>query len=142
MEPNDLKKIIIEMNEASWHSRDLDKVYSYYADDISFHRAPFPPVSGKVANMEADKATLSAFSDIKSTILELVVEGDTVVAHWKWQGIHSGTLQSLGLPATGKQIQFSGCSIYHFKEGKIFEQREYGDMLAFMMQLGVISMPG
>jgi hypothetical protein len=39
---------------------------------------------------------------------------------------------------TGKQIQFSGCSIYRFKDDLIVEQWEYGDMLSMLQQLGVI----
>jgi steroid delta-isomerase-like uncharacterized protein len=85
---------------------------------------------------------LSAFSETKSTIHELVMEGNTVVAHWTWQAVHAGTLPNLGIPATGKQIEFSGCTIYHFRGGKIMEQWEYGDLLGFMQQLGVIPTPG
>ena len=142
MKSEEMKSIIRKMNEASWHTQDLDEVYSFYSDEIVFHRVPFPPVEGKEANLEGDKGTLAAFSDIKSTIHELVVEGDTAIAHWTWQGLHTGTLPALGIPATGKQVQFSGCSIYHFKDGKIAEQWEYGDMLGFLQQIGVVPTPG
>jgi predicted ester cyclase len=119
MNPEEMKSTIRDMNDASWHTKDLDKVYSFYADEIVFQRAPFPPVSGKEANVQGDRDTLAAFTDIKSTIHELVVEGDTAIAHWSWQGVHTGTLQSLGIPATGKQVQFSGCSMYHSKMARL-----------------------
>ena len=90
----------------------------------------------------SDESSLSAFSDIQSTVHEIVVEGDTVVAHWTWQAVHTGTLQSMGIPATGKHVQFSGCSLDHFKDGKIVRQWEYGDLLGFLQQLGVIPTPG
>ena len=131
------------MNELSWHKRDMAATYDrFYADEIVFHRPPFPPVEGKEANLEGDEGTLSAFSEVISTIHELIVEGDTAIAHWTWQATHSGTLLSLGIPATGKRVEFSGCSIYHFKDGKIFKQWEYGDLLGFMQQLGVVPTPG
>ena len=142
MNPKEMKSSIRTMNEAAWHDRDLDEAYRIYTDEFVFHRAPFPPVAGKEANFQGDKGMLSAFSNIKSVIHELVVEGDTVIAHWTWQGDHTGTLPALGIPATGKNVQFSGCSIYHFKDGMIVEQWEYGDMLGFMQQLGVIPTPG
>lgn len=142
MNPEEIKSAIRDMNNASWHTKDLDKAYIFYADEIVFQRAPFPPVAGKEANIQDDRDTLAAFTDIKSVINELVVEGDIAVAHWTWQGVHTGTLQSLGIPATGKQVQFSGCSIYHFKDGKIAEQWEYGDMLGFLQQIGVVPTPG
>ena len=141
MTSKDRKSILLKMNEDSWHKRDLDEVYRLYADEIVFHRSPFPPVVGKEANRKGDEGMLSAFTETRSTIHELVVEGDTAIAHWTWQGKHTGTLLTLGIIATGKQVQFSGCSIYHFRDGKIVEQWEYGDLLGFMQQLGVIPSP-
>ena len=138
----DMKSIVLKMNEDSWHKRDLDEVYQHYANEIEFHRPPFPPVTGKEANRQGDEGMLSAFTETRSTIHELVVEGDTVMAHWTWLGKHTGTLPTLGVPPTGKQVQFSGCSIYHFRDDQIVEQWEYGDLLGFMQQLGVIPVPG
>ena len=142
MTPEDMKSIVRKMNEDSWHKRDLDEVYLLYADEIVFHRPPFPPVVGKEVNRIGDEGMLSAFTETRSTIHELVVEGDTAMARWTWQGEHTGTLPTLGIPATDKLVQFSGCSIYHFRDGKIVEQWEYGDLLGFMQQLGVIPAPG
>jgi predicted ester cyclase len=31
-----------------------------------------------------------------------------------------------------------GCSVYHFRDDKIVEQWEYGDLLGMLQQLGVI----
>ena len=142
MKPEEIKSVILKMNDDCWHKRDLDAAYQPYADEIVFQRPPFPPVEGKEANLTSDEATLSAFSDIQSTVLEIVVEGNTAVAHWSWQAVHTGTLHSLGIPATGKHVQFSGCSIYHFKDDNIVRQWEYGDLLGFLQQLGVIPTPG
>lgn len=100
-------------------------------------RAPFPPVVGKEANRKLDEGMLAAFTETRSIIHELVAEGDTLVAHWTWQAVHTGTTPTLDIPPTGKQVQFSGCSIYHFKDDKIVEQWEYGDMLGLMQQLGL-----
>jgi steroid delta-isomerase-like uncharacterized protein len=138
MTPEEIKSIILKMNDDSWHKRDLDEAYRAYSDEIVFHRPPFPLVTGKEANRQGDEGMLSAFTETRSTIHELVVEGDTAIAHWTWQAVHTGTSPALGIPPTGKQVQFSGCSIYHFEEGKIIEQWEYGDMLGLMQQLGVI----
>lgn len=101
-------------------------------------RAPFLPVVGKEANRKLDEGMLAAFTETRSIIHELVAEGDTLVAHWTWQAVHTGTTPNLDIPPTGKQVQFSGCSIYHFKDDKIVEQWEYGDMLGLMQQLGLV----
>lgn len=137
----DMKSIIRMMNEASWHTRDLDEAYRFYADEIVFYRPPFPPVVGKESNRQDDEGMLAAFTETKSTIHEIVAEDDTAVARWTWQANHTGTLPALGIPASGKQVQFSGCSVYHFKDEKIVEQWEYGDLLGFMQQIGVVPSP-
>jgi steroid delta-isomerase-like uncharacterized protein len=141
MTPEEMKSAISKMNEASWHKKDLDEAYLLYADEIVFNRSPFPTVVGKDANRMGDEGMLSAFTQTRSSIHEIIVEGDTAIAHWTWQAVHTGTLPALGILATGKHVQFSGCSVYHFKDGKVVEQWEYGDLLGFMQQLGVIPAP-
>jgi len=68
----------------------------------------------------------------------MIVDGDTAALRWTWEGTHTGALPSLGIPATGKRVRFSGCSIYHFRDDKIVQQWEYGDLLGFLQQLGVV----
>jgi steroid delta-isomerase-like uncharacterized protein len=136
--PEEMKAALIKMLDDFWYKEDVEAAYAIYADDVVFQRVPFPPVVGREANMQADAGTLAAFSDVRSTIDEMIVDGDMAVIRWTWEGAHSGTSPSLGVPATGKQVRFVGCSVYHFRDGKIVEQREYGDMLGLLQQLGVI----
>jgi len=138
MTPEEMKAALVKMNDDTWHRRDLDAAYALYADDVVFRRIPFPPVVGKEANKEGDAGTLAAFSDVQSTIDDMIVDGETAVIRWTWEGTHSGLAPSLGIPATGKRVRFVGCSVYYFREGKIAEQWEYGDMLGLLQQLGVI----
>ena len=138
MTPEEMKAALAKMNDDAWHKRDLDAAYEIYSDDVVFQRIPFPPVVGKEANMQADAGTLAAFSDTRSTIDEMVVDGDTAVLRWAWEANHTGTSPSLAIPATGKHVRIVGCSVYHFRDSKIVEQWEYGDLLGLLQQLGVI----
>jgi steroid delta-isomerase-like uncharacterized protein len=138
----EMKAALAKMNDDAWHKRDLDAAYEIYSDAVVFQRIPFPSVVGKEANIRADAGTLAAFTDVRSTIDEMVVEGDTAVLRWTWEAIHTGTSPSLEIPPTGKRVGFVGCSVYHFRGGKIVEQWEYGDVLGLLQQLGVISALG
>jgi steroid delta-isomerase-like uncharacterized protein len=138
MTPEEMRAVLVKMNDDAWHRRDLDAAYQIYSDDVVFQRVPFPPVVGKAANVQADAGTLAAFSDTHSTIDEVIIDGETAVLRWTWEGNHTGASPSLGLPATGKHIRFVGCSVYRFREDKIAEQWEYGDLLGMLQQLGVI----
>ena len=51
---------------------------------------------------------------------------------------HSGLAPAAVLPPSGKLFEFSGCSIYHFRAGRLVETWEFGDYLGLLQQLGVI----
>ncbi len=137
MSPQDIKAILTKMQEDTCKG-DLDAIYSYISDDYVFHRIPLPDTVGKAANRKSDEAMLTAFTNNRMTIHELVVEGSTAVMHYTWQAVHTGVTPSLGIPPTGKEVTLSGCMIYHWKEDKIVKQWDYTDMLGLMQQLGLI----
>ena len=58
-----------------------------------------------------------AFPDGVEEIQDLVAEGDLVAARWILRGTHRAPF--LGIPATGKQIEIQGFSIYRFQDGQI-----------------------
>ena len=138
MTPEEMKAALTKMLDDFWHKEDVEAAYAIYADDVVFQRIPFAPVVGKAANMQADAGMLAAFSDNHLTIDEIIVEGDASTIRWSWEATHSGVSPSLGIPPTGKRVGIAGCSVFHFKNGKIAEQWEYSDMLGLLQQLGVI----
>jgi steroid delta-isomerase-like uncharacterized protein len=117
---------------------DMEKFYANSTDDFFFIRVPFPPVVGAEANRLADEATLAAFSNFRVDVEDMVAEGEVMAMTYTWKGIHTGTLQSLGLPATGKAVECSGCMLVYFKDDKIFKAVDYFDFLGFLQQLEVI----
>jgi predicted ester cyclase len=61
----------------------------------------------------------AALSDIQLDIDELVAEGDSVVARWRMQATHSGSL--MGESPTGKRVSFRGLTYYRVVNGRIVE---------------------
>ena len=84
---------------------------------------------------------LDAIPDFRVTIEELVAEGDKVAVRRSYEGTHSGG-PLLGIPATGKRLQFGSISIFRLADGRIAEHWEQLDRLALMQQLGVVPAPG
>ena len=138
MNSEEMKAALVKMNDDAWHKRDLDAAYAIYTDDAVFHSPPFPPVAGKEANLQADAGILAAFTETRSTVHDLTVEGNRAVVRWTWEGVHSGTTPALGLAPTGKRVSKTGCTIYRFEGDQVVEQREYADWLGLLQQLGVI----
>jgi hypothetical protein len=62
----------------------------------------------------------AAFPDGRFTIERLVCEADIVVVQWRFTGTQRG--EWLGVPATGKAVDFTGTSILRLAGGKIAEQ--------------------
>jgi predicted ester cyclase len=61
----------------------------------------------------------NAFSDLQLEIDDLVAEGDSVVARWRMEATHSGSL--MGESPTGKRISSRGLTYYRLVNGRILE---------------------
>ena len=69
--------------------------------------------------LEARAALLEAFPDIGVKIEDVVADGDRAVVRWSAEGRQTGAL--LGIPASGRKIQFRGMTWMIFKDGKVVE---------------------
>jgi predicted ester cyclase len=61
----------------------------------------------------------SALTDVQFDIADLVAEGDSVVARWKMEATHTGSL--MGEPPTGKRVSSRGLTYYRLDNGRIVE---------------------
>lgn len=78
----------------------------------------------------------TALSDVRFEIDDLVAEGDAVVARWKMEATHTGSL--MGETPTGKRVSSRGLTYYRLVDGQIVEHDELSspDLLqAFGIQL-------
>ena len=67
---------------------------------------------------------------------DLIAEGDQVVARVSGYGTHAGEI--MGIPATGKPLQFGSISIWRIADGKIVEHWSQVDILSLLQQVGII----
>lgn len=78
----------------------------------------------------------SAFPDFEMEIVELVAEGDRVVAHFRCSGTHRG--EWLGLPATGRRFEkVDEIYIFRVQGGKLVSALGVEDNLSRLRQLGI-----
>ncbi|MCK7489313.1 MAG: ester cyclase [Anaerotruncus sp.] len=69
----------------------------------------------------------------------MISEGPMVSARWEAGGTHAK--EYMGIPASGKYITWSGIDVLRIADGKIAEEWGAIDMLSFLMQTGVVTMP-
>jgi len=77
----------------------------------------------------------TGFSDPDFSIVSIFGQGDKLVKHWKFKGTHSGNF--FGIPATGKSVDVEGTTLVVMKNGRIAQEQDFMDNLAFMAQLGI-----
>ena len=74
-----------------------------------------------------------ALQEMEFSIDAMVAEGEQVAVRFSLSAIHGGEL--LGIPASGRPVQFSGMVIYRLVQGLIRETWLYPDHLALQRQL-------
>ena len=83
---------------------------------------------------------LTAFPDVKATVVDLLADGDKVVALVSYHGTHQGAFRAIS--ATGKPITVMGINIFRIVNGKMVEHWGLADRLSALQQLGVVPPPG
>jgi len=130
------KALVRRLFEELWSKGNLIVADELFAANY-LHHDPSTPDLGRGPEGEKKRATLyrNAFPDLRVTIDDLIVEGDTVVTRWTARATHKGELR--GIAPTGRQITVTGISIARISGGKFVEGWVNWDALGLMQQLGV-----
>jgi predicted ester cyclase len=81
------------------------------------------------------QAFLDAFPNGRHVFDFVVAEGDTVSTIGRYQGRHEREL--MGVPATGREVDFVVMHVDRVRDGRIVEHRGIGDINTMWAQLGV-----
>ena len=81
-----------------------------------------------------------AMPDVKGTIANSVVAGNTAVLELTWTGTQTGPMPTPSgtIPASGKSQTTRASWVVECTGGKVKESRQYFDMLSFLQQIGAI----
>lgn len=80
------------------------------------------------------------FPDVVSIIEDLIAQQDKVAARWRARATHRG--EYAGIPPTGREVVFTGISVYRIEGGRIAESWTVEDELGLMRQIGAVPEPG
>ena len=137
-----------EQNKALYR-RVVDEVFTNgYVDLIDELVDPnlvdHSPVPGQEPGLDGLKKMViifrTAFPDLRSTVEDLIAEGDKVVGRRTTTGTHQG--EFMGIAPTNKRVTISEIHIVRIANGKVVEHWGLSDDLGMMQQLGVIPGPG
>ncbi len=113
------------------NGRDLSLVSRYSTESFVDHR--HLESSGIEGTQKFLGSVFAAFPDVQFTAEDMIAEGDRVVVRFSIRGTHKG--EYAGIPATGRQVHWSGINIGRFENGKIVELWGESDQLGLMQQL-------
>src|SRR5918994_5467815 len=81
-----------------------------------------------------------AFPDFRMEIVQLVEEGETVVAHFRCSGTHLG--EWLGIPPTGRRFEsVEEIYVFEVRAGRLVAAHGVEDNLSRLLQLGIALAP-
>jgi steroid delta-isomerase-like uncharacterized protein len=78
----------------------------------------------------------TAFADLSVTIDHQFTEGDYVATRSTIRGRHEGDL--MGVPATGRDVEFTSLTISRCRDGKLAEEWELVDTVGLLRQVGAL----
>ena len=119
----------------AWNARDFDTMRSLLHPDYTYTGGDGKEVSGPDAGIAIARMYAASFPDGRVEVRRVYTQGDTAVAEFVARGRHGGEL--MGIAPTGKAVEIHICNIMELRDGKVYREREYFDMLTMLTQLGV-----
>ncbi len=117
-----------------------DRASEFFTDDITFHALTLGTLNGADAVIPVLTGFIDALSDIEATVQDVIASNDLVALRQVVKARHTGNM--LGIPATGKPLQWDAVDIYRVNDdGKISEQWAFEDFAAILSQAGGVKLP-
>lgn len=111
--------LLKEIN-AAFNSRDVDRIMSFFADDCTFLMARGPEPCGRRVRGKAEVRRVLAdrfgvIADMRWDHVDAFIAGHRAVTVW--------TVTGRG--ADGEALNYQGCDLYEFRDGKILNKDTY-----------------
>lgn len=133
----------IELYTHTWDEIFNNRNLEYYNEDNFDKDITLIMEPENVVGIEAVKEYynnfLDGFSEIEFTMKKVFGQNDNLVKQWNFKGKHTGDF--FGIPATGRSVNLDGTTIIKMKNGKIAQEQDFFDNMAFLSQLGLVSDP-
>jgi C-1 hydroxylase len=127
---------MLERRTDAWNRRDPVALAAAYADDAVVTSPMFPHAEGRAAIQASFTALFHVFPDWTMTFEATCVNGNRAIQPCRIRATQKGDF--MGLPATGRRIEFDCVLIYDMEGGLIKRERRVYDFTAMLLQLGIL----
>jgi len=122
------------------NGHDPERARDFFTADVAWHGGALGTVSGVDTVVPLLGGFIDALTDIDAAEQDVIASGDLVALRLVVSATHTGDL--LGVPATGRRIQWDAVDIYRVTDDRrISEQWAFEDLAAILSQAGAISLP-
>ncbi|MDP2674101.1 MAG: ester cyclase [Dehalococcoidia bacterium] len=135
---SDAASIAREYNDA-WNRRDWARYRELLHPEYTYTGGDGQTQKGQDVGLAVGQMFATAFPDGRIDVQSIHAAGNVAIVEFIGRGSHTGDL--MGIAPTGRQMTMPVCDILEIRDGKIYAEREYMDMLHMMQQLGVAPAP-
>jgi len=130
----------IEEYIAAWDASDLEKVLTYFADELVYEDMCLQHTMHTKDELRAFwQAWFDVVADNTGKIEYLMVDGEQYMFEWTVTGTLNGPFGPI--QGTGQHIVLKGASVGTVRDGVIVADRDYWDLTQVLKQLGVKEIP-
>lgn len=124
-------KALVEQYFEAWSEGDFEAMGEILDTDYHFEMLNLPISKMNREEMIGFAMLMhSSFPDLKINIQQTIAEEDIVVLRAIWTGTHEGE-EWYGIPPTGNKVEFTTIVTFRIEDGKIVEEKEMMDAVAF-----------
>lgn len=120
----------------AWKRRDAAALAAGYADDAVVTSPMFPRAEGRAAIQRSFESLFRVFPDWEIEAEEPCISGQRVMQPCRVRATQRG--EFMGLPGTGRRMEFECVLIFDFEDGLIVRERRIYDFTGVLIQLGVL----
>jgi len=135
----DANKAVIRSFVEAWNTRDFDRFTVLMGGGAVLHIGGGEVPCDPAGTRAVAEAWTAAFPDWRFDLLSLVAEGDRVVAHMPYSGIHRRAI--VGVEPTDRSCTVDEIVIFRIADGRIAEAWEVYDEAGMWRQLGLPRLP-
>jgi steroid delta-isomerase-like uncharacterized protein len=117
----------------AFNGGDADECLAHASAGLIINLAEVPEPLGRDLWRQGFEMLKNAFPDLQAHIEDIFAAQDKVAVRLRFRGTHSG--EFLGIPATGRSIEYVSHEFYRIADGLIAEEWICSDMATLLRQL-------
>ena len=127
------RELIRRFYEELWNRFDKSVIAELLTEDVRFRGSLGQEKHGHDGFAAYMDVIQRGFPDFTNHVEEVISEGDGAFARLTYRGTQRGAV--LGLPATGRRVEYAGAAVFRFRGERIAEVWVLGDVHGLLEQL-------